>query len=143
MTGLICSSGRLQPSGAAVRFSVRVGDEILPAFAIRFRDQVFAYINRCGHRALEIDWMPGEVFDAEGRFLICATHGALFDPESGACLEGPCAGVGLTPVPIVEEGGQVSISDPQYELCRELPQTRTAPMGKASRSAERKPGNDG
>jgi nitrite reductase/ring-hydroxylating ferredoxin subunit len=31
----------------------------------------------------------------DGHHLQCATHGALFDPLSGVCISGPCAGDAL------------------------------------------------
>jgi nitrite reductase/ring-hydroxylating ferredoxin subunit len=39
--------------------------------------------------------------------LICATHGALYDPASGACLGGRCEGRGLKAVPVVERDGNI------------------------------------
>jgi nitrite reductase/ring-hydroxylating ferredoxin subunit len=56
---------------------------------------------------MELDWKPGEFFDSSQLYLICATHGALFDPASGACLGGPCNGCGLRPLRVVEEMGGV------------------------------------
>jgi len=49
-------------------------------------------INRCPHQGTPLDLLPGRVFSADGRHLVCATHGALFDPASGLCLKGPCKG---------------------------------------------------
>ena len=31
---------------------------------------------------------------------MCATHGAEYAPDTGACLGGPCFGVGLEPLEI-------------------------------------------
>ena len=56
---------------------------------------------------MELDWKPGEFFDLTGLYLICATHGALFDPATGACLGGRCNGRGLDVIRIVEENGGV------------------------------------
>jgi nitrite reductase/ring-hydroxylating ferredoxin subunit len=53
-------------------------------------DQAIAFDNVCPHRSTELDWNPGDVFDESGLYLICATHGALFEPESGLCVMGPC-----------------------------------------------------
>jgi nitrite reductase/ring-hydroxylating ferredoxin subunit len=39
--------------------------------------------------------------------LICATHGALYAPDSGRCLGGRCNGKGLEAVAVVEHDGQV------------------------------------
>ena len=65
---------------------------------------------------LELDWEPGEVFDLDGEYLICANHGALYEPETGACAGGPCNGVGLEPLIVVETEGKVYLDDPHYFL---------------------------
>jgi nitrite reductase/ring-hydroxylating ferredoxin subunit len=43
----------------------------------------FALRNRCPHRGIELDWVPGAFLAVDGHHLQCATHGALFDPLSG------------------------------------------------------------
>ncbi len=104
---LICASGDLLEGGAGVRFSVpRAGGDV-PAFAVRFDGVVQAYLNRCAHVPIELDWQPGEFFDHSKLYLVCATHGALYAPESGACLGGRCNGRGLTPVAVTEQDGLV------------------------------------
>jgi len=51
--------------------------------------------------------VPDHFFDAEGRHLVCSTHGAVFRPEDGYCLAGPCAGESLEPVPVEVREGRV------------------------------------
>jgi nitrite reductase/ring-hydroxylating ferredoxin subunit len=74
---------------------VRQGGNELPAFAVRYNGRVYAYVNRCAHLGTELDWIPGEFFDSTGLYLVCATHGALFEPDSGYCVGGPCKGQAL------------------------------------------------
>ena len=73
----ICASSDLTDKGDGVRFSVKHGDESLPAFAVRYEGKVYAYLNQCAHREVELDWDEGKFFDNDQRYLICATHGAL------------------------------------------------------------------
>jgi nitrite reductase/ring-hydroxylating ferredoxin subunit len=68
---------------------------------------VHAYLNRCAHRSLELDWNEGDFFDAFGEHLLCATHGARYAPASGACVGGPCRGAGLVKPAVSEENGDV------------------------------------
>ncbi len=89
---LICRSDALADSGEGVRFEVRRGDAMVPAFAVRYCGKVYAYLNRCAHMTMKLDWKPGRFFDGEGLVLVCSTHGATYAPDSGACLGGPCAG---------------------------------------------------
>lgn len=109
---LICASADLVDGGDAVRFEVGAG---VPAFAQRWRGQVFAYVNRCEHVPVELDWNPGKLLDDSGDWLICATHGALYAPDTGLCVAGPCQGRSLQALPLVEEGGSVYLLD--EEVC--------------------------
>lgn len=104
---LICAAADLEEGGAGVRFEVRRGGQTVPAFAIRWRGRVRAFLNRCGHIPVELNWQPGEFFDISRLYLICATHGALYDPATGACLGGRCEGRGLTAVTVVERDGNI------------------------------------
>jgi nitrite reductase/ring-hydroxylating ferredoxin subunit len=112
---LICASADLVDGGPGVRFELatepdtKVGDggTPIPAFAVRYQGRVHAYLNRCGHIPVEIDWQHGQFFDSGGLYLICATHGALYDPATGQCVGGRCNGRGLAPLAISERGGSV------------------------------------
>ena len=106
---LICESAALLDGGKAVRFDLPHGHGSVPYFTMRFDGKVFAYVNRCPHRGTELDWNPGEVFDETGLYLICATHGAMFDPQTGLCISGPCEGGRLQALPIEEHDGAVII----------------------------------
>jgi nitrite reductase/ring-hydroxylating ferredoxin subunit len=67
-------------------------------------------MNRCGHVPVELDWQHGEFFDTSKLYLICATHGALYSPESGHCLGGRCNGKGLEPVTVIERNGKIFLT---------------------------------
>jgi len=110
---LICASAELADFGKAVRFEIEYFGNTAPAFAIRFEGALYAYLNRCGHRPMELDWRAAEVFDAEGRNLICSTHGASYAPASGRCLGGPCGGTPLLRLLIEERGGTVYYLGPE------------------------------
>jgi nitrite reductase/ring-hydroxylating ferredoxin subunit len=104
---LICAGGELAEGGDGVRFELEWDGETAPAFAIRHGGRVYAYLNRCAHIATELDWKPGKFFDADGEYLICSTHGALYAPESGACRGGPCRGAALVRLNVCEVDGKV------------------------------------
>jgi nitrite reductase/ring-hydroxylating ferredoxin subunit len=104
---LICASSDLAEAGRGFRFKVVRGQRETEAFVIRFRGEVFAYLNECGHVPAQLDWLPGEFFDDSKLYLICSVHGALYAPESGRCLGGRCQGKGLSPVDVCEADGQV------------------------------------
>jgi nitrite reductase/ring-hydroxylating ferredoxin subunit len=104
---LICASAALEESGRGARFEVEYFGEPAPAFAVRHRGRVHGYLNRCAHVAMELDWQEGVFFDADGRDLICSTHGAIYDPASGQCLGGPCNGTPLVKLRLEERDGMV------------------------------------
>jgi nitrite reductase/ring-hydroxylating ferredoxin subunit len=103
----VCSSTQLHDGGTGLRFLVEHNGHLSPAFAVRHAGRAIAFLNRCAHKLVELDWQEGEFFDAERRYLVCATHGALYDPASGVCVGGPCRGAVLTAVPVYEMGGAV------------------------------------
>lgn len=103
----LCAAGELVERGKAFMFEVSEYGRPVSAFAVRFEGQVVAYLNRCAHVPTEMDWQSGEFFDSERRWLMCATHGAMYEPLSGHCVRGPCAGKRLTPIPVREIEGRV------------------------------------
>ena len=104
----LCASEALLERGRAKVFEVRLWGQPARAFALRFDGQVVAYVNRCAHVPAELDWQPGEFLDQERRWIVCAIHGAAYEPATGHCVFGPCQGKRLIPLTVREEGGQVS-----------------------------------
>lgn len=87
---------------AGVRFEVQdttiTPPRRVPAFVVQHQGSIYAYLNQCAHVAMEMDWQAGQFFDNDSRYLICASHGALYEPSTGLCVAGPCMGKSLTPV---------------------------------------------
>lgn len=108
---LICASAALEEAGDGVRFEVERYGERLPAFVIRFQGAAYGYINACAHVPVELDWMEGDFFDADQRYLVCATHGARYEPTTGVCVAGPCSGARLRPLRVDERNGSVWLID--------------------------------
>lgn len=102
----LCNSSALVDSSEAVPFDVTYCGQTCMAFAIRYAGQVYAYLNRCAHVPMEMDYQPNRFFDLTGHYLICATHGAMYSPQTGACRGGPCRG-GLVKIAVTEEHGVV------------------------------------
>ena len=102
----LCRSDELVDRGLAVPFDVNYGGQTCRGFAVRVGLRVRAYLNRCAHVAMEMDFQPNRFWDETGQWLICATHGAVYDPLSGQCKGGPCKG-GLIPIQTSETEGQV------------------------------------
>ncbi len=107
----ICRSDELRDGGSGVRFTLATSAGPQAAFAIRCDGVARAYLNRCAHVPVELDWVEGRFFDDSGLYLICATHGALYEPGSGRCAAGPCRGQGLVSLKCFEEEGRIWIVD--------------------------------
>ena len=78
--------------------------------AVRQGDDVYVYENACPHIGTPLDWTPDRFLSADGRYLICATHGAQFTIATGLCVSGPCRGDRLTPVDFSVRDGAILIS---------------------------------
>lgn len=88
----------LADGGLARRFFAPDG---APAFAVRWHGAVYAYLNQCPHAGGPLDF-DGQVIERSGRYLMCARHGAIFEPDTGKCVGGPCRGARLTPLAVHE-----------------------------------------
>ena len=106
----ICCSEDLIDGRLGQRFEINAGatpGRGMPAFVVRSKGVARAFFNRCAHVPVELDWQLGQFFDTNGEYLVCATHGAQYDPQNGRCINGPCVGQSLQPIPIVEQNGWV------------------------------------
>ena len=103
----ICDSDVVSEGGKGVRFPVTAFGADATGFVVRYQGVVHGYLNRCAHVPIELDWNEGEFFEPSGLYLMCATHGAIYAPESGRCAGGPCRGGSLRKICVIEREGQV------------------------------------
>ena len=103
----LCASSDLAEKGLAFVFDVLQWREPMRAFVLRFVGRVVGYLNRCVHVPSEMDWQPGEFLDSRQEFILCATHGAAYEPSSGRCVAGPCGRGRLTMLHVEERDGGV------------------------------------
>jgi nitrite reductase/ring-hydroxylating ferredoxin subunit len=99
----VCDSEKVEEGGKGIRFPVRVGGEDATGFVVRYEGQAHAYLNRCAHVPVELDWAEGEFFESSGLYLMCATHGAIYEPNTGQCTGGPCRGGRLRKIELQEK----------------------------------------
>ncbi|MCC6071271.1 Rieske (2Fe-2S) protein [Massilia sp. GCM10020059] len=98
----ICASDAVAEGGKGVRFPVLAFGDPATGFVVRYDGKPHAYLNRCAHVPIELDWAEGEFFESSGLYLMCATHGAIYVPDSGLCAGGPCKGGRLRPIAVRE-----------------------------------------
>ena len=66
--------------------------------ALRYQGRIFLWRNRCPHLATPMNWRQDGFLNARGDRLVCFAHGALFEPDSGLCVQGACLGQRLSPL---------------------------------------------
>ena len=103
----ICLSTDVAEGAKGVRFPVTAGSYGTTGFVVRYNGVVYGYLNQCAHVPIELDWAKGEFFDSSGLYLMCSTHGAIYAPESGRCMGGPCRGGRLRPIAVFEQDRQI------------------------------------
>ena len=110
---VIAAGADLADGGSGVRFAIEHNGRLIEAFAIRHRGIVHAYLNACAHQEAELDWVPGAIFTEDRLHLICSLHGALYEPDTGRCVAGPCHGASLAKLAVSEraEDGVVILLD--------------------------------
>jgi nitrite reductase/ring-hydroxylating ferredoxin subunit len=71
----------------------------------------YGYINSCPHQFIPLEIFPDQFFSDDGKHLICCGHGALFEPDTGLCIEGPCENEYLDSLAITEKDGLIYLSE--------------------------------
>jgi nitrite reductase/ring-hydroxylating ferredoxin subunit len=79
------------------------------AFVLRHEGCLYAYWDACPHYGgTPMAWKTNAYLNAAGDRIVCASHGAEFDIETGLCVHGAALGRALTPAPIkATAGGQL------------------------------------
>lgn len=96
---LVARVGELE-HGKTKKFRLKCEGDTIEAFLVSYQGGHYAYLNRCRHISLSLDWVDNRFFTEDNRYLICANHGATYEPTSGECIWGPCFGAFLKSVPL-------------------------------------------
>ena len=93
-----------------LRFPLPLLGKNVTGFVVRFEGKPYAYVNRCAHVSVELDWNEGDFFTIDKDYLICSTHGAHYLPNTGFCVMGPCKGKSLEAIEVVETDQKIFIN---------------------------------
>jgi nitrite reductase/ring-hydroxylating ferredoxin subunit len=94
------------PAGSSRGFALQAAS----CFVVKsHQGEIHVYVNSCPHLGVELEWVADQFLDAEGQLIQCATHGALFQIETGLCVAGPCLGQYLQAIPFTICNGIVEI----------------------------------
>jgi len=104
--------------GQSLKFMMPVRGADEECFLINFRGQLHAYVNRCRHVPMAMDWVDNQFFAERGRYLMCQTHNAYYEPSNGECIAGPpdTCGKMLYRVPLEIEDGNIFARPPDEEF---------------------------
>ena len=104
--------------GGSIKFLLPIHGADEECFLINFHGEFHAYVNRCRHVPMPMDWVDNQFFAEEGRYLMCQTHNAYYEPGSGECIAGPPSACGkfLYRVPIEISDGVVYAHPPTEEF---------------------------
>lgn len=106
---VICRAGELAP-GQTRKFMLTIAGREEECFVVNHQGELHAYINRCCHVPMTMDWVDNRFLTEDKRYILCATHGACYLPETGECVEGPPFGQFLSPVQVTIRDGEVVAS---------------------------------
>lgn len=106
---VLCSVADLAATGCR-EFRLGRGEWPLRCFVVQTPEGIRAFVNRCAHLRLPLNYMPDRFFNHDDSLLQCYVHGALFRKEDGYCVAGPCSGQALAPVPIAVTGESVVLA---------------------------------
>ena len=68
-----------------------------------------AFRNNCPHFDVPLNYAPDEIFTPDHRYFRCMTHNARFDKSTGNCVDGPCMGQALEPIPLALDAGMLLV----------------------------------
>lgn len=88
------------PLNSACGFEVVKNGTIINIIVVNWKNKFSLYKNHCPHTGVGLEWTPNNFFNRDNTYLQCSTHGALFRPDDGLCIAGPCAGKSLEKLPI-------------------------------------------
>ena len=105
---IICAVSDID-DGAAKEISYRTDNEVHDIFIQRIGEDIFGFMNVCPHAGTPLNMEEGQFMEKSGKYLMCHTHGALFQLSDGLCVAGPCNGSRLQAVDITIKNGNVIV----------------------------------
>lgn len=107
--------GELAP-GQTKKFLLPCGTREVEGFVVNYDGTLYAYVNRCRHVPMSMDWIENRFLTEDGRYIMCATHGACYEPDTGACIDGPALGKSLISIPLSVLDDDVYATCPDEEM---------------------------
>ena len=84
----VATLGELE-HGTTKKFTMRRGGRDFEALLVNYQGNHFAYVNRCPHTGITLDWVNNQFFSSDNRYIMCATHGAVSNRHRESVSGGP------------------------------------------------------
>jgi nitrite reductase/ring-hydroxylating ferredoxin subunit len=97
------------PDGSGLERTFGTTREPFRVLLLRRQDRVWAYHNCCPHFSLPLNYEPQTFITLDAEIIMCAHHAAFFRFDDGACVDGPCTGTALRPIPLVRVGSRLQV----------------------------------
>jgi nitrite reductase/ring-hydroxylating ferredoxin subunit len=105
----VIAASHLQDGVSHLFHFVKNGEKF-EGFLIRHQGVIRAYLNLCPHAGEPLADKNQSAFNSDKRYLLCREHFALFDPETGKCVSGPCPIADLHKLSIIQEGEMICLA---------------------------------
>jgi nitrite reductase/ring-hydroxylating ferredoxin subunit len=110
--GITLGALDLVPRSGGRNFVVQFSAGRFHGFVVRRERDVFGYVDRCPHMGLPLAQELDRYLTDDAMLIACSWHGALFEPDTGRCVAGPCRGSRLTEWPVHVRDGFIVTGPP-------------------------------
>jgi nitrite reductase/ring-hydroxylating ferredoxin subunit len=110
------AGARVISPGSVKKFWIICQKYRVDGFLVNERGNFHAYVNRCRHMPTPLDFIRDQFVSADGKYLMCYTHGALYEFATGLCVDGPCKGQALYRLPVRVDRGEILVGCPEGDL---------------------------
>ena len=93
--------------GESIGLSATINGIIKKLIVVRAGNSGFVYLNTCPHIGASLELRPGKFLSHDKQNIICSTHGALFEINTGLCIYGPCQDKHLEAIQISIDNGKI------------------------------------
>ncbi len=90
--GTMIAKTSMLPSHGGLDVTFQDGQHMVKILVQRLGGDIYVYENSCPHALTPLNLFDDRFMDMNDQYLICRTHGALFKPSTGECVQGPCIG---------------------------------------------------
>lgn len=97
----LCHADKIE-EGRFSEHQLTLDDEPVYLVATRLRGEPRAWHNVCPHQGRALNFAPDRFLTDKHGHLVCAAHGAVFEPDEGRCVSGPCRNACLKAIALTE-----------------------------------------